>query len=249
MRKIVSVFICALLICTLFFAGLSCIGEVQAVSKPSVPQFTVKVVDSSHDTEPYTVTTIDEYTGKETTITHPSYHVDQRSIEFTIKNQPFTPYTNEYGNDCRLYYHIEAKGHFGGEWVWFAGYPVSVYQSDSAYTTLSVVSQYEAGSQLDFRVQAVILYELSENSESEWSKIQTLTIPAYNNEAPNQNEPTPNPTYTSDQNETQTDLMTIQLPLIGFLLVLILCPVIIVVLIIALIYTRKTSRHKQTAQT
>jgi hypothetical protein len=67
----------------------------QAGYKPSVPQInSIKFVDSSYDVPPSSTTTVDQYTGKETTTTKPGYHVEQTSIEVTIKNQPFTPYTN-----------------------------------------------------------------------------------------------------------------------------------------------------------
>jgi len=258
MKKIVSAFICALLVCTLLFTGLFCIGEVQAASKPSVPQFTVKFVDSSHDVESYTSTTIDEFTGKETIITHPSHHVDQRTIEVTIKNQPFTPYIDASGEKCGLYYRVEFKGHFSDNWRPFVdshivGY---YYQSDSAYTVLtytafSSVSQFEAGAKLDFRVRAAIAFT-GDNLWSDWSKVQTLTIPAYNNEAPNQNEPTPSPTYTPDQPPQTDQSSQPELTIAGFSLVefgLVLACAVVVVLSIALIYTRKTVRHKQTTQT
>ncbi|MDR2720317.1 MAG: hypothetical protein LBC03_05900, partial [Nitrososphaerota archaeon] len=41
--------------------------------KPSVPQISsVKLVDSSYDVPPSSTTTVDQYTGKETTTTTPS---------------------------------------------------------------------------------------------------------------------------------------------------------------------------------
>ncbi|MDR2720613.1 MAG: hypothetical protein LBC03_07420, partial [Nitrososphaerota archaeon] len=88
---------------------------------------------------------------------------------------------------------------------------------------------------------------------SGWSGTRTLTIPAHNNEAPNQTEPTPSPTSTSDQ-PSQTDQppqpeMTIAgFSLLEISLLIILCTTL-PVLIIALIYTRKTVRHKQKTQT
>ena len=61
----------------------------QAGYKPSVPQISsVKIVDSSYDVPPSSTKTVDQYTGKETTNTKPGYHVNQKSIEITIKISP-----------------------------------------------------------------------------------------------------------------------------------------------------------------
>ncbi|MCL1977393.1 MAG: hypothetical protein FWG55_04720, partial [Candidatus Bathyarchaeota archaeon] len=43
----------------------------QAGYKPSAPQFTVKLIDNSYDVPPSTTTTVDQYTGKETTAITP----------------------------------------------------------------------------------------------------------------------------------------------------------------------------------
>ena len=58
------------------------------IPKPLTPEFTVKIVAHPYDVPPKTTTTIDQYTGKETTTTQPGYHVENKSIEITIKNQP-----------------------------------------------------------------------------------------------------------------------------------------------------------------
>lgn len=63
---------------------------VEDISKPFAPEFTVKTVAHPYDVPPKTTTTIDQYTGKETTITTPGYHAENKSIEVQIKNQPFT---------------------------------------------------------------------------------------------------------------------------------------------------------------
>ena len=65
--------------------------------KPSVPEFSLKYIDLSYDVPP--TYGIDQYTGK-TVITQDGYRVDNRSIQFTIKNQPFTPYMDSSGNCC-----------------------------------------------------------------------------------------------------------------------------------------------------
>ncbi len=163
---------------------------VDSITKPSVPEFTVKNVAHPYDIPPKTTTktTIDEYTGKQTTstTTMPGYHEENKSIEITIKNQPFTPYnltkytvyhrdrdnfsriqgssTYEGNKTVNFYYNIEVKGYFGGNWrpvetkySYFEG-PEPNAQLDSPYTVVSVGADYPEGAVLDFRVQARIGY-------------------------------------------------------------------------------------------
>jgi ABC-type oligopeptide transport system substrate-binding subunit len=59
----------------------------QAIPKPSVPEFTSKYVDHSYDIPP--TYGIDQYTGK-TVETKQGEHIDNRTVEITIKNEPFT---------------------------------------------------------------------------------------------------------------------------------------------------------------
>ena len=131
--------------------------NVLAVYKPSVPQFSVKLVDYSY--EVYPVPTTDPYTGP---ITIPGYRVENKTIEVTIKNQLFTPYTDEDGHKINLYYIIQFKGHYE-EWQSYESYSYSgtrLVQSDSSYTIYSMpTDKYAYGSKLDFRVQAVIGYD------------------------------------------------------------------------------------------
>ena len=157
-----------------------------SISKPSVPEFSVKIVAYPYDVPPETTTTIDEYTGKETTITEPGYRVENKTIEITIKNQPFTPYdlteytiytrdrddfsriTGSYtyneSKTVNFYYNINVKGHFGDDWKsvgtkgsYFEG-PEPNAQLDSPYTVISVEADYPEDTVLDFRVQARIGY-------------------------------------------------------------------------------------------
>src|SRR3972149_2373794 len=65
--------------------------SVESIPKPSAPEFTVKIVSYPYDVPPKTTTTIDQYTGKETTTTTPGYHVENKSIEVAIKNPQFAP--------------------------------------------------------------------------------------------------------------------------------------------------------------
>ncbi len=102
-------FILALLF--LAVAGTVHFGTVQAessITKPSVPEFTVKFVNAS-----YVVTTTNPYTGlSETKLTN------NNSIEVTIKNQPF-----DYSNN-QIYYNIRTKPHFASNNNWTEIYPL-----------------------------------------------------------------------------------------------------------------------------
>jgi hypothetical protein len=212
--------------------------NVQAASTPSVPQFSVKLVDSSYDVPPSSTTTVDQYTGKEITTTKPGYHIEQKSIEVTIKNQPFTPYVIESddswqygpnGQEFNLYYMIQFKGHFGEDWKNFANtydiyFQIVTVQSDSGYTVVSQVANYEVGSQLDFRVKAVVGYKynaaynnapvippqwsIQQTAEqSDWSKVQTFTVPdgSSGSISPTQTATlTPYPTISDDTQQSQS---------------------------------------------
>jgi hypothetical protein len=274
MKKLLGVFLFVLLVDVLVFAGLTCMGEVQAettITKLPTP----KLVSVTYEDRSYAVpasTTTDPFTGNQ--VETPGYYVYDRTLTMVIDKKNINLEEPGY-----FYYIIRMKGSYSNEWaeggVWVAPHFTSI-APNSQLVTLVFTSKNSSDlycgdgrlevpleGQADFQVQIIkkenVYYPPSNGwpsswivtltAESDWSNTKTVTITRDNNEAPNQNEPTPSPTYTSDQNETQTDLMTIQLPLIGFLLVLILCPVIIVVLIVALIYTRKTARHKQTTQT
>jgi len=128
-----------------------------AITKPSVPEFTLKFVGNSYDVPP--TYGVDPYTGKNITIQE-GHHVENKSIEVAIKNQPFTSYRNENNSLVGLFYSIRVKGHFE-DWH---GEPSSenyIYRSDSDYTVVAYSHRLEgisAGGQVDFQVQALIGY-------------------------------------------------------------------------------------------
>ena len=171
-------------------------SEASAQTVPSVPEFTVKFVDKSYDVPASTST--DPYTGK--TVTNPSYHVENRTIEIAIKNQPFP---------SDLYYNIRVKGHFAENWSWLYGWEGSPKMSDSEYTLIVFSSSgaedfrgpngievyAPSGGQVDFQVEAFVggselsditpgvppiggVWHFAIQSESGWSSTQTLTLPA-----------------------------------------------------------------------
>jgi hypothetical protein len=180
-------------ITVLALSSLAMVGCVfaQSIPKPSVPEFTVQFVDF-YDVPP--TYEVDPNTG-ETVITQEGFRVDSNHIVVTIKNQPFTPYTDADGNFVRLYYDVYFK-YNNKHWLYLKEF----FSSDSEYTVKGFICGNQAGApelrtlrygdKLDFKVQAYIGYtaigfnpELSPlnanfiGETSGWSDIQTLTIP------------------------------------------------------------------------
>ena len=149
--------------------------------KPSIPKFTLKVLENPYDVAP--TTTINPNTGK--TEQQAGYLVDNISIQVTIESpfsqpsfiQPNVPQT------YNLWYNISAKNHYGnywmtypnaGQYIPFSGYSDTVVTYDTvnlAYvllgdgsnatwdlTTQSILQGFgeiTPGRQIDFRVQAL----------------------------------------------------------------------------------------------
>ncbi|MCL2134305.1 MAG: hypothetical protein FWH37_01960 [Candidatus Bathyarchaeota archaeon] len=202
-------------------------ANAQATSKPSVPQFTVKFVDYSYDVPSVTSNTIDQYTGEKITNITPGYHIENKTIEITIKNQHFIPYNDSKGINYYLYFFVQSKGYFGDEWQDWGSTVQSIdlygggFQSwiPSLYSQGSIVSRpanYATGAQVDFRVEARIghyylerpdsIFSLSiftADATSGWSKVQTFTMPGASSPAPTQTIPPTNPTATTDTNYPQ----------------------------------------------
>jgi hypothetical protein len=258
-RFLALTFVCLVLV-SLFVVSVKS-NEAYATSTPSVPEFTVKLVDNSYDVPP--TQTTDQYTG--VTTTQPGYRVDNRSIEVSIKNQPFTSYNDTNGYKISLCYKVEVKGHFGDDSDWrdfkHSGHTI---QSDSVYTIVSNVVDYDAGVQLDFRVKAVIGYVfnyfadrpmvppywyVAANAESDWNS-QTFTIPGVSSTSPT----SPAITFpattpgTSDNNQPQRPNQT-QPPNFAFnpffllgVIALLVC-VIIILALLFIVKQTKTSTH------
>ena len=170
-----------LLIAVLVLSGLVMVGAVfaQSIPKPSVPEFTVELVDSSYDVP--TTYSIDPYTGEN--LTHAGYRVESRTIEIRIKNEPFTPFSITNGSNTytvRFYYNIRFKGHFEEEWHKIYNPNVNgLLASYGSYRTEAVLSlegeyssteglkippqgiyfpTFPPNSQIDFQVEAMIGY-------------------------------------------------------------------------------------------
>lgn len=228
---------------------------VSATSKPSVPQFTVKQVDCSYDV-PTTYST-NQYTGE--TITNPGYHVQNLTIEVTIKNQPFTR-SEVFGNITGLFYNVQAKIHSDN---WPGSYSDSrnkyaVEPSASDYTVVTFILNsggwyVSSGSQVDVRVQAVYGTEYTVWSKgggiqpigtqfileaaSSWSDTKTITIGSgeVTTSQPTA-QPTQNSTETPIQPSTQPDALS---RLIWKDVVIVVACAVIAILVAALLLSRR----------
>lgn len=180
-------------------------ANAQTIPKPSVPEFTAKLVDRSYN-EPAT-TTIDPYTGQ--TIDNPAHRVENYTIELTIKNQPYTPVIAQNGANTSFVYQIQVKGHFANDWIpmYMFGegpkasntdYTVITYlllseTQDSYYLTsydstmpsTNTITGLPPNASIDFQVEALSGYwtrtiefnsQHFEAQESGWSPTQTVTI-------------------------------------------------------------------------
>lgn len=224
------------------------IESAYGLTKPSIPEFTVKLVDRSYDIP--TTYLIDPYTGQ--SFTHLGYHVKNKTIEITIKNQP---YSTE-----KIRYNVHVKGHFEEDWKSLFNPDTYVSQSDSQFTTI-IFSGNEyfydkynlrevyvpCGGKIDFQVEAIVGYWsqgpvtppyqtwefVSETSG--WSNIQTLV-----NE-----ENAPTPTTTAGAPEILTKGDTQIYVLLGFdwrNIVIVLLVGVVASLVFALAWSRMKKR-------
>jgi hypothetical protein len=223
-KRRLNALLISIMINVLIFTSITYVSTVQAESsipKPSVPEFTVKLASYPYDVPPTTTTTVDPYTGKETITTQPGYRVENKSIELTIKNQPFTPYTDAEGHIVNLYYNVHVKGHF--EDCWRELYSIDELmreevgahkqgpaQSSSEYTVISCSADYPDDGQVDFQVQALAGYYTEwwpalggpvkwkfTGQLSNWSNTQTIRMSdGVVSTSPN---PTESPTATPSQ--------------------------------------------------
>jgi len=132
-----------------------------SIPKPAVPEFTVKLFDSSYDV-PTTYST-NPYTGEK--VTHPGYRVESRTIEIKIKNQPFTPFVVEEATanwTVGLQYVIRWKGYFERDWHeiyydnpmdGFTGFSANL---ESEYSVISFEGEYSSTEGLRLYYQGLI---------------------------------------------------------------------------------------------
>jgi hypothetical protein len=199
--------------------------DAQSIPKPSVPEFTVALVNSSYDITP--ATTTDPFTGK--IMTHASSHVEARTIEIRIKNEPFTPFSVTEGSaNWTVYfsYNIRWKGHWEQEWREIYspsnGFlsrdegSETVYSNQGEYSSADGLKLTEQGmynitlspnGEVDFQVEAMIGYthRVVEGGmapwyffgeTSGWSTTQSLTI--------NTNSPAANTSTSTAPTESPT---------------------------------------------
>ena len=180
-----------LLIAVLAASNLLVVGSVfaESIPEPSVPEFTAQLADHSYDVPPTTTTTTNPYNNETITKTKPGYHIQNITIDLTIKNQPYPKIIN--GNESFVYFNVRTKPGFGDEWTeLYPYYSSSPVQSNSDYTVISLPTKtYEIGYQIDIQVQAAIGYKFRtfgflghiesvdfQHKSSDWSNTQTITI-------------------------------------------------------------------------
>jgi len=173
----------------------------QSITKPSIPEFTAEYVDNSYDIAP-TYTT-DPYTNNKVIQTYGD-HVDNRTVVITIKNEPFTPFTDSDGNTINMFYNVCYKGSFGQYWTRVYGVErmVSNYdipdnkygykiQDYGSQNTVVLIKSPPSQGQMDIQVEALqgytnrtgeghiifdVVWYTFYGEESGWSDIQTLTV-------------------------------------------------------------------------
>ena len=175
------------------------------IPTPSVPEFTVKYVNSSYEVP--TSYSINPYTGQN--VTNPSYYIDNESIVLTISNQPFTSFIDNINGapwNISLFYDVREKGHYAENWtnLYYTGYfPI---KASSQYTVLTYPAQHYSnapdsymlgdisvqipeGGQIDIQVEALIGYispghnfppipTTFAGQTSDWSNTQSITVPS-----------------------------------------------------------------------
>ena len=191
----------------------------QTIPKPSVPEFTIEIVSLPYDVPPTTSTTIDQYTGKQTTTTQPGYHVENKTFEAVIKNSLGVSF-----------YNFRYKGHYGDSWSYEPfnpnaslpyflsdSYGVPFQASTSDYSVLTLYflpTSISPGGQVDIQVQALYgnfdavpyghvmqlpggpTYDFYFKGETgDWSNTKTISIGE--DSASISSNPTPSPTNTA----------------------------------------------------
>lgn len=226
-----------LLVVLLLVSSLMLVNPVYAVPKPSIPEFTVKVIDNSYDVP--TSYSKDPYTGE--AITSPGYRVNNQTIIVTIKNQHFTSGTSF------LCYNVRAKGHFEGETGWQERYHFSPTsngypnQSLSNETVLSFIAEYPANAQVDIQIQALAVCptQVFVHASEHIMDFSVTLVPGYV------------VAETSGWSNTQT--VTFSEPLFGVettTLAILTAAIVLVVIVGLLVYFKKRKRgHRGEAAT
>lgn len=138
----------------LLFSGLlvlllvePCVAPVTVPAKPKPGPEIVSVVVHNNPVWRPPITQTNPYTG-EVLSTQRGMSLPNGTVEITIKNRPFTPYTDKDGNTINTYYCIlynrldDRFSGWMGERVKIVGdrevfFPYALYQSDSDYTVIT----------------------------------------------------------------------------------------------------------------
>lgn len=140
----------------------------QSIPMPSAPTFTVQYIDYTTYVAP--TYTINPYTGQNQTTSYGG-QIDNQTMEFIIKNQPFTPYTDSNGNHIGLYYNFRFKGHYGDDWTYF---PFAVFNN-----TVTNQSQIQTTHSYGPYSGGFFVYYSASNSESTFLSIKLSTLTDY----------------------------------------------------------------------
>lgn len=179
--------------------------DAQTIPKPSVPEFSVSLVDRSYTSPPKTYSKTDPYTNKTTTLTAPGDYVAKFTLDVKIENQPYP--STIAGNSSTLYYNIRTKGYYAENWTEWYSYKyedklLPAQSNSSKYTILSIPTHYRVGDLVDIQVEAILGYSYTYYltdyflpvpktifvfEESGWSPTQTFTMPSL----PGYNSPSP----------------------------------------------------------
>jgi hypothetical protein len=264
-KKPTTYFLISLMIAGLALSSLCLANAEAAIPKPSVPEFSLKIVDHSYDVPSSTTTKTDPYTGEKTVTIHHGYHIENKSVEIQTKNQPFKPY-QEGATSIGLCYNISYKGHYEDTWkyYWCYDYDWFFWQSSSDYTTITPAPLLPAKGEVDFRVQAQIGYFINgtpvwpiervytfNGQVSGWSDTQTISSPTNVplNATPTPEASTPNRTTSAlpSQNPTVTSIQPTSGNPVLFgldwaeIVMVALLAVIAVLLGLAVVYLRRKS--------
>ncbi len=270
MRKKFLSCICYFIILTLF-SSVTIETSVASMPKPSIPQFTVKLVDSSYDTP--STTSVDPYTGK--TVTQAGSHIESRTIKIYIKRESIEPFIVETptGNwTAGLQYNIRWKGYFEQDWHviytatnGYAGGDIEgeylVVSYGGEYSSLAglnlyyqgLIAKFPPGGRVDFQVEAMIGYVNRDplasgwvftGETSGWSSTQTITI----DEISSATSPSPSSTATNrpvlpSQSNTQSEVL-FGLDWVDVVIIVLLVTVVVVLSVFMVMYRRRRSAQR-----
>jgi hypothetical protein len=228
------------------------------VNPSSAPEVSV-VVNANHFWNPPIYTT-NPYTGESAQIAQ-GYWIPDGTIEITIKNRPFTSYTDKNGNYISVYYTVFVKTE-STLWSQYTSPKHTVYQSDSDCTIITFTYGsgkpntlapdnlwiLKEGEVRNFRVQAVTGYFSGDSFEgegSEWVEF-TVTIPKSDDSgslfSPDVSKPSgPSVSYNTPQKKPSQQS--------NLIMILILSVCIIAILIVVIAYQYKQRKTQPTTQT